>query len=227
MKRIMILILALVMLLSCAAYADEGKITVSGSAAVNLGADCVSAVLGINMSGSDLTALQNQVNTNMEAVFAALVSAGLDENNISTNAIYINPDYYGSGDGRGYTIDNSLTIQTDEIDKLGAYIDAAFAAGANTLNSINFSAKDDRAARKQALENAVQDARDKAEIIAAASGHTLGEIEEIIESGVYSYARSSYDGWNYAAAETAAAGTSVRAAQILVNANIQITYELK
>lgn len=228
MKRVFILMLALLMLLSCCAYADEGSITVSGSAAVNLEADCVSAVLGVNLSGTDLTALQGQANATMDAVCAALIEVGLEEKNISTNSIYISPDYYNSdGRSQGYTIDNSLTIQTDEIDKLGAYIDAAFAAGANTLNSINFSAKDDSAARKLALENAVKDAAAKAEIIAAAAGHTLGEIEEIIESGVYSYARSSYDGWNYAVTEGAAAGTTVRAAQVVVNASIQITYELK
>lgn len=240
MKRIFALLFAVMMMVCGAAFADEGSITVSGSAVVSLDADCVSAVLGVNLSGSDLTALQQQANSTIDAICNALISAGLDENNISTNAIYINPDYnYNSGFAlsrgsddsavQGYAIDHSLTIQTDEINQLGTYIDAAFAAGANSLNSINFSAKDDSAARKLALEKAVADAANKAEIIAAAAGKTLGNVEEIIESGVYSYARSSYDGWNYAAEGSASlsAGTSVRGAQISVTANIQMKYELK
>lgn len=237
MKRILTLVLAVMMLFCGAAFADDGSITVSGSARVNVDADCVSAVLGVSLSGKDLTALQQQANSTIDAICNALVGAGMDEKNISTNSIYINPYYdsaysisRGSGEERlqGYTIDNSLTIQTDEIDQLGAYIDAAFAAGANSLNSINFSAKDDSAARKRAMEDAVKDALFKAEIIAAAAGRTLGEVEDITETGVYSYASSSYDGWNYATeAASGASATTVRGAQVSVTANVQIKYELK
>lgn len=234
MKKIVAILLALLLMLGCAAMAEKSTLVVNGSASVVLEADWASAVLGVNLSGNDLTSLQNQVNSTVEAICEALVQAGIDEKNITTNFIYITPNYnygmtsYGEAEFNGYTIENTLCIETDQIDLLGSYIDAACAAGANSFNSINFSAKNDSEARKLALEMAVEDAREKAEIIAAASGMGIENIVEIQEGGISSYAKSAYDGVNgYAMESTAAAGTTVRASQVLVNSEVQITYEMK
>lgn len=235
MKRIIAVLLTLILLLGCGALADESTLVVNGSASVCLEADCVSAVLGVSLSGKDLTSLQQQVNSTVEAICAALVGAGMNEKDIATNYIYISPNYNygmsstGEPEFNGYTIENSLSIQTDQIEMLGTYIDAAFAAGANSFNSINFSAKDDAEARKLALEMAVKDAWEKAEIIAAASGMSIDRIEEIREGGISSYSKGAYDAANgYAVMESAAeVGTTVRASQVLVSADVQITYEMK
>lgn len=232
MKRLAALILALV-LLSCTALADESKLVVNGTGTVYMAADQASASLGVTMTGEDLAELQRSANETVSAICAALQVAGLDEKGISTNYIYISPRYDYSGDIErmvGYTINNSLTIRTEEMDKIGAYIDAAFASGANTFDSINFTVKDDSDARKQALQIAVQDAREKAEVIAAASGMALESVEEIREVSDNEYYYNSASGSvKYAAAESAAydAGTTVRAAQVKVTANVEIIYEMK
>lgn len=242
MKRVLLLCMALMMLLALPAQADESTLVVSGSGTVYMEADCVSATVGVELGGEDLTSLQQQVNATVQAVCEALEAAGLDEKSISTNQFYVSPRYdYDSGSGMfrgsgepqelivGYTISNTLSIRTDDIDRIGAYIDAAFAAGANTFGSISFSVKDDTRARAQALELAVQDARAKAEIIAAAAGKQLEGIEQICEGGVSSYAKNaSATMWSYdGAVAESAAGTTVRASQVVVSADIQITYELK
>ena len=242
MKRLLLIALVLMCLLG-AAQADESTLVVSGSGTVYLEADCVSVTMGVELSGTDLTSLQQRVNATIATICDALTAAGLDEKNISTDQFYVSPvyDYSGSYDSysassaaggqeliSGYTISNTLSIQTNDLERIGAYIDAAFAAGANSFNSIHFSAKDDSAARRQALEQAVADAREKAEIIATAAGRAIEGVVEIREGGVNSYAKTSYDGWNsYAAAETAAAGATVRASQVVVSANVQITYEIR
>ena len=245
MKRIVAVLLALFLLMG-AALADESTLLVSGSGTVYLDADCVSVTMGVELSGGDLTSLQQQVNATINTICDALIAAGLEEKNIATNQFYVSPRYNyesaysvssasvatSSADQNyisGYTVSNTLSIQTDEIDRIGAYIDAAFAAGANSFNSINFAAKDDSAARKLALERSVADARQKAEIIAAASGKALGDVISICEGGVSSYAKSnSYDGWyEYAMEGSSASGATVRASQVVVSANVQITYELK
>lgn len=241
MKRMLAICLALLLMIAGSALADEGRLLVSGSGTVYMQADRVSASLGVNMSGEDLADVQRQANAAVNAICDALLAAGLDEKGISTNYIYINPRYEYISDTSlsraggeqqvlvGYTVNNSLTIETSDIDMIGTYIDAAFSAGANTFDSINFSVVDDSEARVRALELAVQDARVKAEVIAAASGKTLGEIEEIAEGGSGSYSNSASGGARYAMLESAAydAGTTVRAAQISVTANVEISYELK
>lgn len=233
MKRIIAIALMMIMLLGCGALA-EGTLNVTGSGTVYVAADRVSASLGISISGEDLAELQNQANERMSAICQALLDAGLEGSNISTNYLYISPRYDYSGEMEkitGYSISNSLTILTDDIDSIGSYIDAAFAAGANTFDSIDFTTKDDSEAQRKALELAVADAQGKAEVIAAASGRSLGDILTISqgEEDDYSYYNSTAGSGMYMREESAmdGAATTVRAAQIRVNAQVQISYELK
>ena len=232
MKRIIAIALMMIMLLGCGALA-EGTLNVTGSGTVYVAADRVSASLGISISGEDLAELQNQANERMSAICQALLDAGLEGSNISTNYLYISPRYDYSGEMEkitGYSISNSLTILTDDIDSIGSYIDAAFAAGANTFDSIDFTTKDDSAAQRKALELAVADAQGKAEVIAAASGRSLGDILTISqgEEDDYSYYNSTAgSGTLYKeAAAMDGAATTVRAAQIKVSAQVQISYAL-
>jgi len=241
MKRLIPLFLALLLLLG-SAHADESILTVSGSGTVYMEADCAYASLGVNMDGQDLTSLQQQVNEKVNAIYESLLEAGLKAEDISTGRLYINPVYdyqfesssfSVSGESKsriiGYTIDHALSIRTGEIERLGALIDAAFAAGANSFDSIYFSAQNDAESKQKALELAVSDARTKAETIAAASGKQLGDIVEIIEGASANYGYANASGARYAVTESGAydMATTVRASQVEVGASVQITYELK
>ena len=76
---------------------------------------------------------------------------------------------------------------------------------------------------------AVQNAFEKAEVIAKAGGREIEGILSIDEGG------NSYDYSNgvtgvkaeYASVDAAAAGTTVHAAQIAVTANVKISFEIK
>lgn len=233
MKRLLLIVMAALLCLG-SALADESRITVSGSGLVYMDADQATANLGVNLSGKDLAQLQTQANQTIADVCDALLASGLKEEDITTGHIYISPDYNSSswsrdGGQAGYIVNHSLSIRTQNTDQIGAYIDAAFAAGANTFDSINFSAKDDSEARDKALELAVQEARHKAEVIAAASGKTLGELIEINEGHSGSSYNGTYASYKLSFEPEAAAGadTSVRAAQVSVSASVQMIYELK
>lgn len=230
MKRYVSAILVLCMLFCACAYA-ESKLNVEGSGTVYMQADQVYVSLGVRLNGEDIAELQKQVNETISNIYTSLEAAGLDSKKISTSNIYIYPVYDYSGETEkivGYSINHMLSVHTGETDKIGTYIDAAFAAGANAFESINFTVKDDSKAREQALELAVSDAQHKAEIIAAAAGKTLGDIEIISEGSVGNYyndSMSSKVAFEMAEAD-AAAGTTVRASQVCVSANVQITYTL-
>lgn len=231
MKRIFAILLALVLMLGCTALADV-TLNVSGTGTVYMEADLVTASVGVSMQGEDLETLQQDANATIVAICEALQAAGMDAKDIATNYLYISPRYDYSGVTEqiiGYSVNNSLSIRTNKLDMIGTYIDAAFAAGANNLDSINFTVSDDSAARMQALELAVQDARAKAETIAKASGKTLKGMISISEGMEEDYYwNNSTGGVVYARAEAtdAAMGTTVRAAQVQVTARVQVTYDM-
>ena len=114
--------------------------------------------------------------------------------------------------------------------RVGEVIDLAFGAGANMLDGVSFSVKDDTAARAEALKMAVEDAKAKAAVLAEAAGFTTLEIESIQESGVYAYDSGANNFAAKAAGEeqyTGDAATVIHAAKISVNASVVITFEAK
>lgn len=235
MKRIISFFLVVSMLVFCSALAElpavGGQLNVSGTGTIYIEADRVKASLGITLTGKDLAELQKDANSRISGICDALINAGLEEEGISTNYIYISPRYNYSGETEemvGYTVNSSLTLITKNIDSIGEYIDVAFEAGANTFDSISFSISDDSQARQKALELAVQDAQQKAGVIAAAAGKELGNIVRIEEGegGSYSY-YNSVNGIMMEASDSASAGsTTIRAAHIEVTANVAISYDL-
>lgn len=231
MKKVLSIVLAMLMLIGASALAEK-TLNVTGSGTVYLDADIAYASLGVSYTGADLSVIQQQANETIEAVCKAMEEVGLDAKNISTDNINIYPMYdYSKNESKltGYRIDERLSIHTEDIDALGAYIDAAFAAGANTFDSITFSVKDDSQAKKDALKKAVQDAREKAEVIAEASGEEIDSVITISENAQYSYYNRDTKAYTADIAPMAAEGsaTTVRVAQINVSADVQISYRLK
>ena len=231
MKKVLSIVLAMLMLIGASALAEK-TLNVTGSGTVYLDADIAYASLGVSYTGADLSVIQQQANETIEAVCQAMEEVGLDAKNISTDNINIYPMYdYSKNESKltGYRIDERLSIHTEDIDALGAYIDAAFAAGANTFDSITFSVKDDSQAKKDALKKAVQDAREKAEVIAEASGEEIDSVITISENAQYSYYNRDTKAYTADIAPMAAEGsaTTVRVAQINVSADVQISYRLK
>ncbi len=226
MKRMICLALALVMLLTSAALA-ENTITVSGGAVVNVAADVAYVRLGVYLNDADVTTAMQLANERIDAICAVLSENGIDEKCISTDYLYISPMYDYSDDGNGeitgYSVNNGLLIEISDVDSVGNIIDVAFAAGANNFDSVTFSLKNKSEARDEALRLAVEEAAHKAEVLAEASGKQLGNVISISESDDTYYSTDSY-------AESAVStdkATTVRASQASVSAQVSICYELE
>jgi uncharacterized protein YggE len=79
----------------------------------------------------------------------------------------------------GYVANNTVRIEVRRLDQVGAVIDAALAAGANMVNTIQFFASNVDAGRRAALAEAVARARGDAEALAKAAGGSLGSLLEL------------------------------------------------
>lgn len=228
MKKLLAIILTVLMTLSAGALA-EGAITVSGGGQVNLAADMAYVTLGISISDSDVSTVMQQANTSIDSICAALVESGLPKDCISTDYLYISPQYDYSGDNSneiiGYNVSSGLKLTIDDVDAVGSYIDVAFAAGANSFDSITFAVKDNSEARDEALRLAVADAEKKANVLAEAAGMKLGDIVSIEENNSDSY----YNTEGFAAKDIAdaGAGTSVYPSKVNVSVQVQVCYALE
>ena len=228
----MLLCLAILALGTGAALADGTKLSVTGSGTVLVESDLAIVTVGVQETSKDVLEAQSTVNEKIAAIKQALLDAGVEESSINTDSIniYANYDYSDNTEVIvGYTARNSLSVRTTDMDNVGSLIDAAFAAGANTLDNVQFTVQDDTQAREQALTMAVEDARRKADVLASAAGLQVASIERISEGGV-----SVYDSMrNYAADtvmaanESGSAGTLVQAALVSVDAMVSMEFELQ
>ena len=232
MKKAIALFVALSLLLTAAAAGAETKITVSGTGEVRVSADTAVISLGVSARNRDVLKAQQQVNENIASIRSALISEGVKEEDINTDFINIYPLYDYSGDHEqltAYDASSTLAIKTTDMDRVGNLIDVSFAAGANTLNGISFSASDTAEAEAASLKKAVEAAREKAETLAEASGMKITGTDEISEGGVYSYSNSVGNVYSrgFDTAEEAGkdAGTVVQAAKLIVSATVSITFE--
>ena len=76
-----------------------------------------------------------------------------------------------------------MTVRIRDIDKLAAVLDRAIAAGANEMSGIEFVVSEQSKMLDQARDDAIADARRKAELYAKAAGAKLGKVVSISEEG--------------------------------------------
>lgn len=120
------------------------------------------------------------------AVIDAVKARGIPAAQIATSEYNLYPEYdpqprEGPQLPRviGYVANNTIRIEVRQLDQVGAVIDAALAAGANMVNTIQFFASNVDVARRAALGDAVVRARADAEALAKAAGGSLGALLEL------------------------------------------------
>jgi len=232
MKKWIALTLSLLLLLFSASALAETKITVNGTGEVRVSADTAVISLGVSARDRDVLKAQQKANEIIAAIRGALTERGVKEENINTEFINIYALYDYQNDQElltAYNASSTLAIRVTDMDSVGSLIDASFAAGANTLNGISFSASDTEEARAEALKAAVADARTKADILAEASGLKITGMETIAEGGVFSYENDVGNvrakGVGMMEESEADAGTVVQSAKLIVSASVSITFE--
>ena len=231
MKKLIAVFLSLLLFLPAVPAFADTEITVNGSGEVRVSADTAVISLGVNARDKDVLKAQQKVNETIAAIRAALIDAGVKEENMNTDFINIYAIYDYREDQEqvvAYNADSTLAIRVTDMESVGSLIDVCFAAGANTLNGISFSASDTADAETEAMKKAVAAAKARAEVLAEAAGLKIKGIETIAEGGVFSYTNTvgSMADRGFAKEEAAASGgTVVQSAKLVVSASVSITFE--
>ena len=207
----------------------ETKISVSGTGETQISADTAIVSLGVSARNQDVLKAQQKVNEVIAEIRKALMDQGVEEDCINTDYMNIYAIYDYSNEMEevsAYNANSTLAIKATELENVGLLIDTAFAAGANMLNGISFSASDTEAAQEESLKKAVEEAKKKAEVLAEASGLTITGMEIVSEGNVFSYDNSvgNFSAKRMEAMDAGAGGTVVQAAKLIVTATVNITF---
>lgn len=228
---------ALSLALPLGARADEDAapklrlIVVSGTATVRAAPDRAFVTLAVESRDKDPRVAQSQNAQTMSAVQNKLAAAGIAKDAVRTLAYQLDLEsdwVNGKRVPRGYVARNSIEVRLDDLTRTGEIIDLATAAGANDVSGVRFDLKDRSALEREALRQAVADARARADAAAAGAGVTIDAVQRIEQQGGFvEPPRPVFMKEARMASAEAAPETPISAGEIEVHAQAQLSVTIR
>jgi uncharacterized protein YggE len=202
-------------------------LVVNGNSEVLAQPDEAVVRLGIVKQANVAEAVQQQANQVAQEILKAIAGVGVMSKDIQTSRLVLSPVYNGRDAERrivSYNATNTVSVRVDNLSIVGSVIDAGLKAGANQLEGVQFRLKNDLPSREQALKEAVQEARGKAQAMADALHVNLAEVLEATEGGVTVSPR--VQAFQAVAGAGPATPTPVSPGEIEVRANVTLRYRI-
>jgi hypothetical protein len=162
--------------------AASGTLSVVGTGVVTTKPDTATVSAGVTTQATKAADAVAENARAMAGVIDALKAAGIGSKDLQTEFVSLQPRYDDRGvEIVGYAASNSVSATVRDLSKVGGIIDAAVAAGANTVSGPTLARDAQDKLYRDALENAVENAREKAAALARAAGVSLGAIRSLSE----------------------------------------------
>jgi uncharacterized protein YggE len=183
----------------------------------------------VTRSATASGAIQDAANR-MQRVLAALKSAGVEDRDIQTSSVNLNPEYrYPENQSpqlTGYSATNQLTIRFRDIRNSGKILDALVGQGANQINGPTLTIDKPEAALDEARAKAIAEARARAELYARSLGMRVVRVVSVSEGGGSFPVPPPMP--MYARAEAAqAADTKIVPGEQKLQVSLAVTFELQ
>ena len=167
--------------------AEPASISVTGEATVSVPPDLAQVEAGVTSDARTAREASEANNAAMGKLLLALKAANIDQKDIQTSRLSLQPQYTPNRAGpsavAGYRASNRVTVRLHDVTKVANTIDTLVGAGATDIGGINFMVSQASKLLDDARVEAIADARRKAEIYAKAAGVTLGAPLGIAEEG--------------------------------------------
>lgn len=151
--------------------------------------DLANISAGVVTRAATATSALQQNAQRMDRVIAALKAAGIDDRDIQTTSVNLNPEYrYPDNQSpqlTGYIASNQVTVRFRDIRNSGKILDALVREGANQISGPNMTVEHPEAALDAARANAVRAGMARATLYARTLGMRVARVVSISESGGY------------------------------------------
>jgi hypothetical protein len=209
--------------------ADVNSIQVSGQGSVSAKATQATLTLG---AWTDNPVAAKAVEENallMTSVIDAITGLGIAEDKVKTVTYSVNTNYdWETRSVKGYQVTNMIQITVEDINMVGEVIDLTAAAGANNIQGISFGISDQEAKdlANNAYVLALQNAREKAELIANTLDLEITDVLYVSESSFAPY--SPYRGNVEMAMDSrSSVPTPIIEGSLSVSVNVQIAFSIQ
>jgi uncharacterized protein YggE len=162
-------------------------IHVNGSGVASVTPDVADIQFGVESVSADAAEAIADNTTKMNAILEAVKALDIEDKDVQTvnynmwvEQIY-NHETGEPTDQMRYHVSNQVSVRLRDITLSGKILESALQAGANNVNGITFSVDDTTALESEARTQAIEQARAKAEELAAGLGVRLGNVRQVSE----------------------------------------------
>ena len=204
-------------------------IRVHGDATISAQPDRVQMDIGVITQGATSKAATD-ANAKKSSAVVAQLRALVPAANIKTINFSVNPNYRFPNAGGppvvlGYTANNTVRIELDDLSIIRKVIDTATKAGASNVNRLNFMLRDEDKVRAEALGRAAIQAQAAAEALATSLKLKVGRVLRLEEEQPVVVSPGREIELSTSKSQPAAM-TPVEPGNIDIHANVTLTFEL-
>lgn len=203
------------------AILPASTITVTGEAKQDVQNQIARFSAGVTVINPDKQTAINEVNTKMTKIIKAVKDFGINDKDIQTQTVSVNQEEEPVFAKTQWRATNNIDIVLRNIDQASALTDLLQSLQATNVYGPSFSVDDTSETETALLQAAIDDAREKAGIIAKASHRQLGKVLTVTEGGV------SLPGPIFRMAAEPASSTPVEPGSAQVYQSVTVTFELK
>ena len=220
----------------------SNAITVSGDGEVFAVPDTAEFTFSVIEEADTAKEVQDIATVKANAAIDALKVEGIEESDIKTINYSLSPKYewkaaasclgYNcpkNGEQVGFTINQSMRVKVRDLDRAGELLELVTGKEVASVSGLNFTVADEDSLRSEARKKAIDEAREKAEVLANDLGVSLVRIVGFSEGGNYSmpmYARSMEASFDMAVG-VMEESVSVPAGENKITSEVNITYEIR
>lgn len=216
-----------------AAAAEPNTIAVSGMAEQEVAPDMSYIDVGINVRADDAENARTQEAQIASQIRRALLGLAITDNDLQNTSYYLYQEYKVDRNGvrtaDKYVLDSSIKVTVKDLDKLSQVIDNVVEAGATNISNITYALSTQNIIQRQLLATAVENARDKAAVVANAGSRTLGnmlsaDINSFDGGTIVAYGANKLRSTTNLAEDGVA--TKLSPGKIKLNARVQVVFSL-
>lgn len=216
-----------------AAAAEPNTIAVSGMAEQEVAPDMAYIDVGINVRADDAETARTQEAQIASQIRRALLGLAITDNDLQNTSYYLYQEYKVDRNGvrtaDKYVLDSSIKVTVKDLDKLSQVIDNVVEAGATNISNITYVLSTQNIIQRQLLATAVENARDKAAVVANAGSRTLGnmlsaDVNSFDGGTIVAYGANKLRSTTNLAEDGVA--TKLSPGKIKLNARVQVVFSL-
>ena len=203
---------------------QDNGITVTGEARTKIKNQIASFTAGININKANKDEAVKEVNDKMAKLIEEVKAFGIKGEDIKTQGVSINESERYETKQKEWYVGNTIEIVLRDVDKAGELTDLLSKSGANNVYGPNLMLDESNEAEKALYDEAMRDAKEKAEAIAKTAGRKLGKVISVMDGGSIT---DNIRPWLLSAKEGMGGGANIETGSSTVSKSMTVVFEMR